>query len=66
MVYMPHSSVTLKGIVNKASYGYSCFGLVVDNLLFSGTNAILAHGECESAGLILPFNNIADRGQLVD
>ena len=30
MVYMPHASVTLKGIVNKASNGYSCFGLVVD------------------------------------
>jgi Flp pilus assembly protein TadG len=66
MVYLPHSSVTLKGIVNKASYGYSCFGLVVDNLTFSGTNAILAHGECDMAGLTLPYNSVADRGQLVD
>ncbi|MEN3977237.1 TadE/TadG family type IV pilus assembly protein [Emcibacter sp. SYSU 3D8] len=66
MVYMPRSSVTLKGIVNKASYGYSCFGLIVDNLTFSGTNAILAQGECDMAGLDLPYNSVADRGQLVD
>lgn len=66
MVYMPHASVTLKGIVNKASYGYSCFGLVVDNLLFSGTNAILAHGECDMAGLDLPYNLVVQRAALVD
>lgn len=66
MVYMPHASVTLKGIVNKASNGYSCFGLVVDNLLFSGTNAILAHGECDMAGLDLPYNLVVQRAALVD
>lgn len=66
MVYLPHASVTLKGIVNKASYGASCFGLVVDNLLFSGTNAILAHGECDLAGLDLPYNLIVQRAALVD
>jgi hypothetical protein len=66
LVYLPHSSVTLKGIVNKASYGASCFGLVVDNLLFSGTNAILAHGECDLAGLDLPYNLIVQRAELVE
>lgn len=65
MVYLPNASVTLKGIVNKASYGASCFGLVVDNLEFSGTNAILAHGECDVAGLNLPYNLIAQRAALV-
>lgn len=65
MVYLPHASVTLKGIVNKASYGASCFGLVVDNLEFSGTNAILAHGECDVAGLDLPYNLIAQRAELI-
>lgn len=65
MVYLPHATVVLKGIVNKASNGASCFGLVVDNLTFSGTNAILAHGECDVAGLNLPYNLIAQRAALV-
>ncbi len=66
LVYLPHASVTLKGIVNKASYGASCFALVVDNLLFSGTTAILAHGECAMAGLDLPYNIVVQRAALVN
>ncbi len=65
LVYMPHASVTFSGIVNKASYGDSCFGMVVDNLRVNGTAEILAHGECPRAGLILPTLMLPGRGQLV-
>ena len=42
MVYLPQSSVTLSGAINKSSNGKSCFGLVVKDLLINGTGAILA------------------------
>jgi hypothetical protein len=65
LVYLPHSSVTLSGAVNKASNGQSCFGLVVDNILINGTGAILEHGACPLAGLTLPTGVGAGRGELV-
>jgi hypothetical protein len=65
LVYMPHAAVTLKGAVNKSSYGASCFTLVVDNLLVSGTGNILAHGECGQAGLVMPTSPVPSRGKLV-
>jgi Flp pilus assembly protein TadG len=65
LVYMPHASVTLKGAVNKSSFGASCFTLVVDNLLISGTGNILAHGQCGLAGLNMPTNPVPTRGKLV-
>ena len=65
LVYLPRASVTFSGVVNKASNGASCFGLVVDNLRVNGTAEILAHGECPRAGLILPYSLAPSRGQLV-
>ncbi|MBF0560778.1 MAG: hypothetical protein HQL37_01935 [Alphaproteobacteria bacterium] len=63
LVYLPNSSVTFSGAVNKSSNGSSCFGLVVDNIVINGTGAILAHGGCSTAGLTLPQG--ASRAQLV-
>jgi hypothetical protein len=37
LVYLPHSSVTLSGAINKGGIGLRCFDLVVDNLLINGT-----------------------------
>ena len=65
LVYMPHASVELKGAVNKSSFGASCFTLVVDNLLISGTGNILAHGQCGQAGLTMPTSVVPTRGKLV-
>ena len=65
MVYLPHSSVTFSGAVNKSSNGASCFGMVIDNLRVNGTAEILAHGQCAAAGLILPRSLQPSRGQLV-
>ena len=66
LVYMPHADVTFSGIVNKAANGDACFGLVIRTLLINGNASILAHGQCNTAGLTLPSNTFnGPRGQLV-
>jgi Flp pilus assembly protein TadG len=65
LVYLPHSSVTFSGAVNKSSNGASCFVLVVDNILINGTGSILANGGCASAGLTQPTGTIPGRPVLV-
>jgi hypothetical protein len=52
LVYLPHSSVTLSGAVNKASAGAQCFELVVDNVTVNGTGDIFANdNQCALQGL---------------
>ena len=52
LVYLPHSSVTLNGAVNKSSSGQDCFELVVDNVTINGTGSIFANDtQCAAAGL---------------
>ena len=46
LVYLPHSSVTLKGAINKSTYGGSCFVAVVDNLVMKGAADIVPKGGC--------------------
>jgi hypothetical protein len=65
LVYLPHSSVTFNGAVNKSSNGKSCFAMVVDNITVSGTADILPKGECVAAGLAMPTGDAAGRGLLV-
>ena len=65
LVYLPHSDVTFSGAVNKASFGASCFAMVVDHILVNGTANIFAHGECNRAGLDMPVSMQPSRGQLV-
>lgn len=65
VAYFPHASVTFSGAVNKSSNGYSCFNLIVDDLLINGTGSILAHGECAKAGVTQPTGQAASRGKLV-
>jgi hypothetical protein len=65
MVYLPHSSVTFSGAVNKSSTGQTCFGMVVDNITINGTGSIFANdSQCQAAGLTLPQG--AGRGTLVN
>jgi Flp pilus assembly protein TadG len=66
LVYLPHSSVTFSGAVNKSSNGQSCFVMVVDNITINGTGSILAHGGCGPAGLTMPQGTVPGRGQLVN
>jgi Flp pilus assembly protein TadG len=66
LVYLPHSSVTLSGAVNKSSQGATCFELVIDNILINGTGGIFGNdNQCASAGLTtLPQGG--NRGTLVN
>lgn len=65
LVYLPHSSVTLSGAVNKSFNGDSCFVLVVDNVTFNGTGSIEANGGCAAAGLPMPSDTVAGAPVLV-
>jgi Flp pilus assembly protein TadG len=58
IVYLPKSSVTFSGAVNKSSNGASCFALIVDNITINGTGSILANGGCAAAGVTLPTDNV--------
>jgi Flp pilus assembly protein TadG len=68
LVYLPHSSVTLSGAVNKSSNGESCFNLVVDNVTINGTGDIWANNDqqsCKNAGLNTQIQG-GNRGTLVN
>jgi Flp pilus assembly protein TadG len=65
LVYLPKSSVTFSGAVNKSSNGKSCFVMVADTVLVNGTGSILANGQCKEAGLIMPTTDVPSRGKLV-
>lgn len=66
LVYLPHSSVTFSGAVNKSASGANCFVLVVDNVTINGTGDILANdNQCVAAGLNMPTGG-ANRGTLVN
>lgn len=65
LVYLPNSSVTLSGIINKAGFGKSCFALVVKDITVNGTGEILPNGECVPAGLGMPNTTIPGRATLV-
>jgi hypothetical protein len=52
LIYLPHSSVTLSGAVNKSSQGLRCFEMVMDNITVNGTGDIFANDDqCDPAGL---------------
>ena len=65
LVYLPHSSVTFSGAVNKSSQGTNCFVMVVDNITINGTGSIFAgDNNCSAAGLTAPRGG--SRGTLVN
>jgi Flp pilus assembly protein TadG len=65
LVYLPHSSVTLSGAVNKSSKGATCFTMVIDNITINGTGDIFANDDqCNLAGLNQPMGG--NRGTLVN
>lgn len=65
LVYLPNSSVTLSGAVNKAGNGKSCFAMVVKDITVNGTGMILPNGECVPAGLGMPTTTLPGRASLV-
>ena len=64
MVYLPNSSVTFSGAVNKASNGLSCFDLTVGDITINGTADILSNTQCAAAGVALSQGG--SRGTLVN
>lgn len=66
LIYLPKASVTVSGIVNKASNGRNCFALVVDTFHSNGTTTFLEkQTECPQAGLKPPTGADATRTALV-
>jgi Flp pilus assembly protein TadG len=65
LVYLPNSSVTLSGAVNKAGFGKSCFAMTVKDITVNGTGMILPNGECVPAGLAMPTTTLPGRAALV-
>jgi hypothetical protein len=66
LVYLPNSSVTFSGAVNKAGFGKSCFVIVVKDITVNGTGMILPNGECIPAGLLAtPTSTLPGRAALV-
>jgi Flp pilus assembly protein TadG len=68
LIYMPHSTVTLSGAINKSSNGQACFVLVMDSITINGTGDVLSNNtpaNCSAAGVNLPYATIPGRGQLV-
>jgi hypothetical protein len=65
LIYLPHSSVTFSGAVNKSSQGARCFTMVIDNITVNGTADIFANdNQCNLAGLNQPLGG--NRGALVN
>jgi Flp pilus assembly protein TadG len=65
LIYLPHSSVTFSGAVNKSSKGARCFTMVIDNITVNGTADIFANdNQCNLAGLNQPLGG--NRGKLVN
>ncbi len=65
LIYLPHSSVTFSGAVNKSSQGARCFTMVIDNITVNGTADIFANdNQCNLAGLKQPWGG--NRGKLVN
>src|SRR5262249_26329696 len=52
LIYLPHSSATISGAINKSSQGLNCLEIVVDNITINGTGSIFQNGsQCDQAGL---------------
>lgn len=67
LVYMPHATLTLKGAIDKSTFGKSCLVMVADNFQISGTGGILKTdiGQCSQAGLTMPTATIPGGALLV-
>ena len=67
LVYMPNSSTTFSGAINKSTNGDACLVMITGSVLINGTGSIYATSPagCKKAGLIMPTATIPGRGQLV-
>lgn len=69
LVYMPNSSLTISGAINKSANGADCMVQIAKDILINGTGLLYAQSPdgsgCKGAGLIQPTATIPGRAQLV-
>jgi Putative Flp pilus-assembly TadE/G-like len=69
LVYMPNSSLTISGAINKSANGADCMVQITKDVLINGTGSIYSQtpdgSGCKAAGLIQPTATIPGRSQLV-
>jgi Flp pilus assembly protein TadG len=67
LVYMPNSSTTFSGAINKSSNGDACLVMISGSVLINGTGSIYANSPagCKKAGLNMPTAIIPARAKLV-
>ena len=68
IVYLPKTDFTAKGAVSKSANGFSCFTLVVNTMLLSGTGDLFyvnAQSQCAQQGASSPTNLAYVVGALV-
>jgi Flp pilus assembly protein TadG len=68
IVYLPKTNFTASGAVNKSTNGFSCFTLVVNSMLVSGTGDLFyvnAQSQCAQQGASSPTNKAYVVGALV-
>jgi Flp pilus assembly protein TadG len=69
LVYMPNSSLTISGAINKSAKGADCMVTIANDILINGTGLIYAQtpdgSGCSKAGLIQPTEAIPGRSKLV-
>lgn len=69
LVYMPNSSMTISGAVNKSAHGADCMVTIAASVLINGTGSIYSQtpdgSGCKQAGLNQPTALIPGRAELV-
>jgi Flp pilus assembly protein TadG len=69
LVYMPNSSLTISGAINKSANGADCMVQIAKDVLINGTGLIYAQSPdgsgCKSAKLVQPTATIPGRAKLV-
>jgi hypothetical protein len=67
LIYMPHATITLKGAIDKSTFGHQCVVMVADNFQISGTGGVMKTdiGQCAQAGLTMPQATIPGAAKLV-
>jgi hypothetical protein len=68
-VYMPYTSIDMKGAINKSANGATCMVMVANDVTVDGTGSIYAQtpdgSGCNAAGLNVPTATIPGRTNLV-
>jgi hypothetical protein len=61
------ATITLKGAIDKSTFGQQCVVMIADNFQISGTGGVMKTdiGQCAQAGLTMPQATIPGAAKLV-